>query len=74
MGRPRTNTVATMIRVNGDLKKQAETVCEEMGMTLSIACSIFFNAIVKTRSIPFIIQTFDSSCSEKNQENNELGA
>lgn len=73
MGRPRTNTVATMIRVNGDLKKQAEAVCEEMGMTLSIACSIFFNAIVKTRSIPFIIQAFDSSCPEKNQENNEVG-
>lgn len=73
MARPRTNTVATMIRVNGDLKKQAEAVCEEMGMTLSIACSIFFNAIVKTRSIPFIIQAFDSSCPEKNQENNEVG-
>lgn len=73
MGRPRTNTVATMIRVNGDLKKQAEAVCEEMGITLSIACSIFFNAIVKTRSIPFIIQAFDSSCPEKNQENNEVG-
>ena len=41
MGRPRANTVATMIRVNGDLKKQAEAVCEEMGITLSIACSIF---------------------------------
>ena len=73
MARPRTNTVATMIRVNGDLKKQAEAVCEEMGMTLSIACSIFFNAIVKTRSIPFIIQAFDSSWPEKNQENNEVG-
>ncbi|MBQ3457543.1 MAG: type II toxin-antitoxin system RelB/DinJ family antitoxin [Synergistaceae bacterium] len=68
MARPRTNTVATMIRVNGDLKKQAETVCEEMGITLSIACTIFFNAIVKTRSIPFRIQTFDSYGSEKNQD------
>ena len=68
MARPRTNTVATMIRVNGDLKKQAEIVCEEMGMTLSIACTIFYNAIVKTRSIPFRIQTFDSYGSEKNQD------
>lgn len=66
MGRPRTNTVATMIRVNGDLKKQAEAVCEEMGITLSIACSIFFNAIVKTRAIPFRIQAFNSFCPDKN--------
>lgn len=70
-----------MIRVNKDLKKQAETVCEEMGITLSIACTIFFNAVVKTRSIPFRIQTFDAFCSEKNQDDeadcsqeNEVGS
>lgn len=68
MARPRTNTTATMIRVNGELKKQAEAICQEMGITLSSACSIFFNAIVKTRSIPFKIQTFDSFCPEKNQD------
>lgn len=68
MARPRTNTVPTMIRINKDLKKQAETVCEEMGMTLSLACTIFFNAVVKTHSIPFRIQTFDLYGSEKNQD------
>ena len=57
-----------MIRVNGDLKEQAETVCEEMGITLSSACSLFFKAIIKTRSIPFRIQTFDSFASEKKQD------
>ena len=34
MARPRTNTVAIMVRVNGDLKKQAEAIYEEMGITL----------------------------------------
>lgn len=69
MARPRTNTTATMIRVNGDLKKEAETVCQEMGITLSSACSLFFKAIVNTRSIPFRIQAVGSSFSEKSQDN-----
>ena len=68
MARPRTNTTATMIRVNGDLKKEAEAVCQEMGITLSSACALFFKAIVNTRSIPFRIQAIGSSGSDKKQD------
>ncbi len=67
MTRPRTNTTATMIRVNGDLKKEAEAVCQERWITLSLACTLFFKAIVITSSIPFRIQAIDSCGSEKNQ-------
>lgn len=47
-------TNATMtIRIDADLKRQAEAICEEMGLTMSAAVTIFTKRLVKDRAIPF---------------------
>lgn len=49
-------TETITLRVNPDLKREAERLCEDMGLTLSTAYTMLLKAIVRTRSIPFRIQ------------------
>lgn len=60
-------TVAVTLRVDPDLKEQAEFLCEQMGLTLSSAYTMMLKAIVRTGSIPFEIKA-DSFYSEENQK------
>lgn len=58
---------ATMtIRLDSDLKKQAEIICEEMGLSMSSAVTIFIKRLVKDRAIPFTVSAGDSFYSENN--------
>ena len=41
------------IRMDEDLKKQAETLFAEMGMNLTTAFTIFTKAVVRQKKIPF---------------------
>ena len=45
------------IRMDDKLKKQVEWYCNEFGMSLSTAVTIFAKAIVRERRIPFEIMT-----------------
>lgn len=49
-------TETITLRVNPDLKREAERLCEDMGLTLSTAYTMLLKAIVRTRSIPFRIR------------------
>lgn len=61
-------TNATMtIRIDADLKRQAESICEEMGLTMSAAIIIFTKRLVKDRAIPFRVTAGDPFYSETNQ-------
>lgn len=61
-------TNATMtIRIDADLKRQAEAICEEMGLTMSAAVTIFTKRLVKDRAIPFRVTAGDPFYSETNQ-------
>ena len=57
-------TTAVNMRVDADLKHQAEILCENMGLTLSSAFTLLLKAIVRTRSIPFRIEASnpDTDC------------
>ena len=44
------------MRVDEGLKRQAEALCEEMGLTLSTAYTMLLKAIVRTRSLPFSVK------------------
>lgn len=44
------------IRVNEDLKKQSETIFEELGLGMTAAITIFLKAVVRTNSIPFPLE------------------
>ena len=47
------------MRVNPDLKRQAEALCNDMGFTLSTAYTMLLKAIVRTRTLPFPLVASD---------------
>ena len=54
------------IRMDENLKKQAETLFDEMGLNMTTAFTIFTKAVVRQGKIPFEI-TADPFLSENNQ-------
>ena len=67
-------TTTVNMRIDGELKRQAEKICEDIGLTPSAAYTLFLKAIVRTRSIPFKLEAskLDSNYlidSLKNLEN-----
>ena len=44
------------IRIDEDIKHEAETLFNELGMSLSVAINIFFRQAVRERAIPFSIK------------------
>ena len=59
-------TVSVTMKIDSELKAQAEVLCEQMGLTLSTVYTMLLKAIVRTGSIPFEIKA-DSFYSEANQ-------
>ena len=43
------------IRVESDLKKNFDSLCEEFGLSITSAFQIFMKAVVRERKIPFEI-------------------
>ena len=54
------------ISIDDSLKMQAETICDELGITLSSAANIFFRQLVRAGGIPFEMR--DPFYSSQNQE------
>lgn len=59
-------TTSVTIRMDENLKKQAETLFDEMGLNMTTAITIFAKAVVRQNKIPFEI-TADPFYSETNQ-------
>lgn len=53
------------LRIDDDVKKKAEQVCEEIGMSMSTAINIYLKKLGKERRIPFEVSA-DSFYSESN--------
>jgi DNA-damage-inducible protein J len=47
------------VRMDEDLKKQVEFLCNDFGMNVSTAFTIFAKAMVRERKIPFDIKASD---------------
>lgn len=45
------------IRVNQELKKNFDALCEDFGLTITSAFNIFMKAVVREKRIPFEIQS-----------------
>ncbi len=60
-----TNTTVT-VRLDSDLKQQAENICNEMGLNMSSAITIFLKRLVKDRAIPFKVSAGDNFYSQEN--------
>ena len=60
-------TTNVSIRMDENLKKQAEAIFDEMGINMTTAFTIFTKAVVRLGKIPFEIAV-DPFFSEANQE------
>ncbi|MDO5331758.1 MAG: type II toxin-antitoxin system RelB/DinJ family antitoxin [Bacillota bacterium] len=56
------------VRMDENLKKEFEKICNDFGMNMSVAINVFARAVVRERKIPFEIY----SVSEKAKEGLEL--
>ena len=59
-------TTSITIRMDENLKKQAERLFDEMGLTMTTAVTLFAKAVVRQHKIPFEISA-DPFYSEENQ-------
>lgn len=56
------------IRMDENLKKEFEEICNDFGMNMSVAINVFARAVVRERRIPFEIY----SISDKTKEGLEI--
>jgi DNA-damage-inducible protein J len=47
------------VRVDNELKRDVENLCDSLGMNISTAVNMFFRQIVRTKGIPFHITTVE---------------
>jgi len=59
-------TTSITVRIDEDLKKQVETLFDDMGLNMTTAFTIFAKAVVRQNKIPFEI-TADPFYSDTNQ-------
>jgi len=59
------STTSVTVRMDVDLKKQAETLFDDMGLTMTTAITLFAKAVVRQNKIPFEIAA-DPFYSESN--------
>jgi addiction module RelB/DinJ family antitoxin len=43
------------IRIDEDVKRDAETLCDKIGLTLSAVTNVFYRQFIRTQGIPFHI-------------------
>lgn len=51
--------------MDSELKSKFDYLCKEFGMNINTAFNIFAKAVVRTRRIPFVIETDDAYASER---------
>lgn len=47
------NTVATQIRIDSDIKEQAESLFNQLGLSMTSAVNIFLRSAIRENGIPF---------------------
>jgi len=56
------------IRVDEDVKKDAETLFAKLGLTLSAATNVFYRQAVRTQGIPFPLVAVDIEPAKKSRD------
>ncbi len=54
------------VRMDSALKNEADRICNEMGLSISSAITIFIKRLVNDRAIPFKVSAPDHFYSEEN--------
>ena len=55
------------VRMDSALKSEADKICNEMGLSISSAITIFIKRLVSDRAIPFKVAAPDHFYSEENR-------
>ena len=50
------STSTVTVRIDDDVKMVAQSVLDEIGLSLTAAMNVFLKAVVRTRSIPFSLE------------------
>jgi len=58
-------------RMDADLKSKMETLCKELGLTMTVAFTIFAKKMTRENRIPFDV-SYDPFYSESNQHHIQL--
>lgn len=56
---------AITVRVDNNVKRQFDALCEQFGMSVNAAVNVFINAVVRTRSIPFTINVEENQTRKR---------
>ena len=56
------------VRIDEDIKRDAETLFNKIGLTMSSAINVFFRQAVRQQAIPFELKAYDDYFSESNME------
>ena len=56
---------AMTVRVDNNVKRQFDALCEQFGMSVNAAVNVFINAVVPTRSIPFTISAEENQTGKR---------
>lgn len=54
------------IRIDNDVKKQFDEICENIGLSMSSAFNVFAKAVIRERRIPFELKEEDPFYSNEN--------
>ena len=60
--------VSMTVRMDAQLKKNFDSLCQQFGMSANTAMNIFANAVVMYRKIPFEIKASDESALERGRK------
>ena len=56
------------IRIDEDIKHDAETLFGKIGLTISAAINVFFRQAVRVQAIPFELKAYDDYYNENNMK------
>jgi len=62
-------TVQVNFRMDKEVKAKMEEIVESLGMTATVAYTLFAHAVIREKGIPFDLKLEDSESSEKNEIN-----
>ena len=53
------------IRIDEDIKREAESLFNKIGMNMSVAINMFFRQALREQAIPFELKPYDDGCKSK---------
>ena len=66
--------LAMTVRMDSNVKKQFDQLCQQFGMIANTAINIFVNQVIRSRSIPFVISATDDATERAEVRQEALNA